>query len=195
MAWELVTPPAEEPVSLSDAVEHLRVVGEEDYAYVQGLVTKARRWAEGVLDRQFVTATWKLWLDAFPKRALDSIELKKAPLQSIDAVRYIDTAGATQTWDAGQYQADLVSEPGRLRPLLGYTWPTTRSRQLHAVEIELTAGYGDAGDVPETIRHALLLLVGHWFAHREPVLVGTIVTPVPYTVESLLALEDWGGYP
>ncbi|MDX9914235.1 MAG: hypothetical protein RBS77_06670 [Candidatus Moranbacteria bacterium] len=195
MAWQLVTPPAEEPVSLSDAVEHLRVVGDADQAYVQGLITKARLWVEGVLDRQLVTATWKLFVDGFPKRSVDVIEIKKAPVQSIEAVRYADAAGDEQTWSSDEYQADLVSEPARLRPLWGYTWPTTRSRQLHAVEIELVAGYGDAADVPATLKHAILLLVGHWFSHHEPVLTGTIITPVPFTVQSLLALEDWGGYP
>lgn len=195
MAWQVVTPPAEEPVSLDDVLEHCVVVAEEDYAYVRGLITKARRWVEDVLSRQLVTATWSLWLDRFPKRAVDVIEIPKAPLQSIDAIRYTDVAGDVQTWSSDEYQADVLSEPARIRPLYGYTWPVTTARALNAVEIVMTAGYGDPADVPQTAIHAIELLVAHWFAHREPIAAGPAVTPVPFTIESLLASESWGRYP
>lgn len=36
------------------------------------------------------------------------------------------------------------------------------------------------------VEQAILLLVGHWYANREAVAVGTIATAMPLAVESLL---------
>ncbi len=194
MAFELVTPPTTEPLDLDQARAHLRVVDEAEFVYVRGLAQKARRYVEGVLDRQLITATWRLWLDAFPRG--EPIEIGKPPVKSIVAVHYTDAAGVQQTLAASEYQADLVSEPARLAPAYGKRWPVTRPDTLNAVAVEFTAGYGATpAAVPETIRQAIELLVSHWFEFREPIVTGTIVNAVPFSVDSLLTLESWGGYP
>ncbi|MDU4059461.1 MAG: head-tail connector protein [Pseudomonas oryzihabitans] len=36
------------------------------------------------------------------------------------------------------------------------------------------------------VEQAMLLLVGHWYANREAVVIGTIATDVPLAVDSLL---------
>ena len=36
------------------------------------------------------------------------------------------------------------------------------------------------------IRHALLMLVAHWYEHREPVEIGAASAPVPPMVSDLL---------
>jgi uncharacterized phiE125 gp8 family phage protein len=41
--------------------------------------------------------------------------------------------------------------------------------------------------VPPAIKQAILLLVGHWFANRETVVIGTIVAQMPSAVEALLS--------
>ena len=59
--------------------------------------------------------------------------------------------------------------------------------KINGVKITFTAGYGDAaGDVPEPLRQALLLLVAHWYERREPVVLGETAIQVPETVQSLL---------
>ena len=66
----------------------------------------------------------------------------------------------------------MLSEPARLVLSAGAV-QLSPARLLNAFEVAFTAGYGDeASDVPAPIRHALKLLVAHWFEHREPVVVG-----------------------
>jgi uncharacterized phiE125 gp8 family phage protein len=55
------------------------------------------------------------------------------------------------------------------------------------IEIAFTAGYGAAAsDVPAPIRQALLLLVAHWYEHRDPIEIGTDATIIPAAVSELL---------
>jgi uncharacterized phiE125 gp8 family phage protein len=66
-------------------------------------------------------------------------------------------------------------------------WPRPGLSAL-GIEIAFTAGYGNvASAVPAPLRQALLLLVAHWYEHREPVHIGGAVVAVPDTIASLLA--------
>ena len=55
MPLQLVTPPAEEPVSLAEARLHLRVDFTDDDALITSLIAAARQAAETLTGRQFVT--------------------------------------------------------------------------------------------------------------------------------------------
>jgi uncharacterized phiE125 gp8 family phage protein len=66
--------------------------------------------------------------------------------------------------------------------------PPEPLRPVNGIEIALTLGFGaTADDVPQTIRHALLLLVAHWYENREPVEIGASSTAIPSMVAELLA--------
>jgi uncharacterized phage protein (predicted DNA packaging) len=54
----------------------------------------------------------------------------------------------------------------------------------------------EINDFPASFKAALLLLIGHSYANREAVVVGTITAEVPMAVESLLwASRNWSGPP
>lgn len=192
MALTLVTKPTEEPVTLDEAKAHLRVESTAEDALIQALIAAAREYAESVTGRQLVTATWDLKLDAFPADGA-AIELPKAPLRSITSVTYVDTAGATQTWASGKYVVDAPSGPealpGRLAPAYGESYPATRDT-LNAVTIRFEAGYGTAADVPQAIKQAMLLHIGHLYENRQSVVVGAgagAAIAVPQATDWLLA--------
>jgi uncharacterized phiE125 gp8 family phage protein len=54
------------------------------------------------------------------------------------------------------------------------------------VQIDYTAGFGSAANVPEDIKQAILLLVGEWHEFREAAINGT-VNKIPNSVEALLS--------
>lgn len=160
----------------------MRVDASDEDTYIGALIKAAIEWCERFTKRSFVQTTWQLQLDQFATL----IELPRPPLISVDQVDYVDTSGVSQTLASSVYQVDTKAEPGRLCEAYGQTWPTTRD-QIAAVTITYKAGYGaTAASVPDAIVHAVKLLVAHWFESREPVITGTIVTPVPLTVERLL---------
>lgn len=54
----------------------------------------------------------------------------------------------------------------------------------------------EINDFPASFKAALLLLIGHSYANREAVVVGTITAEVPMAVESLLwSSRNWSGPP
>jgi len=103
MPLQLVTPPAEEPVSLAEAKQHLRVDGGDDDLLIGSLITAARQAAETKTGRQLITARWKLVLDAFPCHA---ILLSKCPVQSVVNIQYLDMNGMSQTLPLVDYVVD-----------------------------------------------------------------------------------------
>ena len=189
----LKTAPATEPVSLAEAKLHCRVdtdVTDEDTLLTNQIVA-AREYAESCTNRAFITQTWYLKLDdRFPCGG--AIVLPRPPLASVTAVSYVDPAGVTQAWAAGATGYQLVAPAGpkaqyaRIVPSYGIPYPVTRC-QPEAVTVEYVCGYGAASAVPDAIKAAMLLLIGHWFTHREVVVVGTITSTLQLTVEALLA--------
>ncbi len=136
----LVSAPMGEPITLDEAYKHLRLPEEEDSAQISGLITAARQYFEEIDDRRLLSQTWKLTLDRFPCWTID-IPLR--PLQTINSIKYIDSAGVQQTIDAADYQVDLTAFRARVTPAYGKYWPIARY-QMNAVEIQFVCGYGDA---------------------------------------------------
>lgn len=190
MALHLVTAPsATDPVvTRAEAKLHCRVDMADDDALIDTLIGAATRLAEDFTRRAFVTQTWDLKYDAFPDGDDDTIWLPKPPVSSITSIKYVDTAGTTQTWAASKYLTDLPSGPtarrARITPDYTITYPSTRAI-MDAVTIRFVCGYGAASTVPDAIKAALKLLVGHWYAYRETALVDSL-TPIPNGAEALL---------
>lgn len=153
-----ITTPAE-PVTLAEAKLHLRVTDAAEDALVSLYISAARESCEDRLDATLPTTSWRLTLDKFP----DAIELLRGPLVSVEAVRYIDAAGATQTLAPQDYTVDSAGSPGYVVPAYGKAWPETRD-QVNAVVVEFTAG---RASIPAPLKAWILLAVGDMYANRE----------------------------
>jgi uncharacterized phiE125 gp8 family phage protein len=103
------------------------------------------------------------------------IKLLRPPLIAVTNIKYTDANGVVQTLtpydfttNPTGFYVDAASEPGRLFPAPGLSWPTSLLTVPNCVQIHFTAGYGgDATKVPQTLIIAMKQLVAHWFEHRE----------------------------
>ena len=193
--------PAGEPITLAEAKAWLRVDGTDEDVLLTALIEAARGYVETFTGRALITQQWEASLDAFPGcsllgrlRVLESrpanydgrqIIIPRAPLVTVESVKYYDTDGVLQTLTSAAYFTDTRSQPGRVVLNSDYDWPDTQSRP-NAVIVAYTCGYGTPSQVPQTIRTALRFLVSHWFENRVHVNLGNIVNQVPDTVEALL---------
>lgn len=165
LAQRPTTGPAVEPVTRAEAKLHMRVETTAEDSTHTAMIKAAREYCEGVVGRQFVYATWKEYFDRFPS---DEIRMSKPPLSSVTSITYVDVDGNTQTWTASLYQTDAISEPARIKPVDGESWPTTQDNTYNAVTVTFVAGYGAAAsDVPTNFKQAIFLLVGLWHRDRE----------------------------
>jgi uncharacterized phiE125 gp8 family phage protein len=186
--------PTVEPITLAEAKLQLRVDDDitSDDGLISALITAARQKVEIETRRALVTQTQVLKLDQFPSGENPVIELPNPPLQSVSAVQYVDQNGDTQTLAASEYIVDTVSEPARITPAYNTFWPLTRA-QINAVTVTFVCGYASgsgsptdyAANVPQALKAAIKLLVGHWYENREAVAAANL-KPLPMAVDSLV---------
>lgn len=168
LAIQEVTAPTVEPVSLDDVKAHARIDISADDDYITDLITAVRQiLVQDVWWRSLVTTTWRQRFEEFPNGD-GAIDLPLPPLATIVHVKYYDQDGVQQTWASANYKVDTDSEPGRVQPVYGTVWPSTRPEPGGAVEIQFTAGYGSAAsNVPMRYRLGLKIAVAELYSHRE----------------------------
>lgn len=182
MGYRLVTPPASTPITLAEAKSQLRVDHSDEDGKIEALIAAATSYLDGrtgVLGRCLVTQTWELTLDEFPA---EEIELPLGPVASVTSVTYVDIAGVTQTVSESDYYVDNASLSAWVLPEI--EWPNTM-QAANAVTVRFVAGTAVA-DVPPALKHALLLLVAHWYENRQPVSIGGAPVEMPFAVDALL---------
>lgn len=185
MGLTRTTAPTVEPITRAEAKAHSRVTVSDDDEYIDALIEATRDRIENHTKRALLTQTWRLTLDSFPLGRRDII-LPWSPLQSVTSITYVDTDGNTQTWASSNYSVDTGATPGRVRLAYDVLYPSIR-HQPNAVTIIFVAGYGSAASaLPAGIVHACKILCGHYYDNREPVVTGTIASPIPETWKALL---------
>ena len=205
----LVTPPAMLPVSLEDAKAHLRVAmygtdgtmldGDDDTlieAYIKAAVSHLDGWT-GILGRCLVEQTWSMDFDGF----CSELKLPLGPVIEIVSITWRNDEGQLATVDPDEY---LLRGGDNARFRNAYTFPTGLY-ESDPVTVTWKAGYvttpavladPDAvppveaapakSTVPDAIKVAILLMVGHWYEHRTTVEDGNF-QELPFATNALLS--------
>lgn len=188
---ELITPPSITPITLSDAKAHLRVDINDDDALIMAYVQAATGIVEEYLRRRLISQVWKYWWDAFPD-GNSPVVFPVSPVLRLLEFKYLDPDFTT--WKNVPAEDYIIEIPkgdnparGRIILAFGSSWPIPADHP-HSVSLVVEAGYSTTNDgVPEPIKTAIRLLVGNFYANRESVITGTIVTKMPMNVEYLLS--------
>lgn len=177
--------PAQEPVSVAEAKAHLRLETDADDALVASLSLTSRLHIEAALGLALTSQDFTLVLDRWPKSG--HVEFPVRPVAAVSAVRVLAIDGTPEIIAPQTYLLDAAAVPPKLVGTgTGTPWPAP-GRAAGGIEIDLTAGYGPTpGDVPAPIRQAILMLVAHWYEHRDPIEIGQPATAIPDAVSGLL---------
>lgn len=192
MALRFQTPeqtiaPAADLITLDEARRHIRRDDDDDDSLIEMLISVVMSHldgVDGVLSAALINQTWEIKVDNFPSG--DDFVLPLSPLRSISSITYYDNDNIQQTFSASNYSAQNSLKMGYIKLDKESAWPSTYDRD-DAVTITGVFGYGAAAtSVPAAIKHAALLLLGHWYENREAAIVGTIVSDLPMGVMRLL---------
>lgn len=180
MTLVLITPPAAEPVDITEVQTHLRVSGQS--TEITRLIKAARGVVERYLNRALITQTWDAYYDSWCdlKLPYPPLSITTAPI-----VYYRDLDGAEQTLSSSLYHISK-DEPAEIYRKDGVSWPDLQYANPNPVRIRCVVGYGAAGSsVPEEIKHAMKLIITDMYENRGTVVLGS-VAKIPNYITDLI---------
>jgi uncharacterized phiE125 gp8 family phage protein len=182
MSSILLIPPSAEPWSVADAKAYLRVEHGDDDAIIAALIAAARGHVEALTRRALLTQRWRLVLVAWPVDG--RLSLRMGPLRSVIAARVFDIANNAHSIDVATFVVDaaanVIASPCWALPLPG--------RATAGIELDVELGFGaTASDVPDALRHAIRMLVAHWYENRGLAAIGANAAMLPAGVGALIA--------
>lgn len=165
-------------VTLVEAKKQLRVLHSDDDEKILSLIAAAEACIDGPtgIGIALATQTWRLSLDRFPCEIIVPL----GPVTEITSVTYRNAAGVVTPVTGLRY--DLDESPVRIWPARDTAWPETYC-EPGAVKVTFNCGYAS---LPQDLRHAILLLVGHFYEHREAVTTDLNAVELPMGVSSIL---------
>lgn len=181
MILRRISEPSGEPLTLMEAAQHLKLADTQaqadalpDADLIKGLVTASREVVENYTNRLLRQANYELSGDMLP----GSVYIPKSPIVQTILVKYNSTTGE-KTLDNTGYVLEGESEPAKLH-----------INRLHdaaplanGAKIQFTAGYNE---VPESLKAAMKLIIGHLYENREAVVIGASANEVPLASEYLM---------
>jgi uncharacterized phiE125 gp8 family phage protein len=201
----LVTAPASEPVTATEAKLWLKLDDSDDDTIITELISAARKVFEEMTGRSLINTTWRAEWDALPRNGTYAgaptsreLELPRAPLVSVTHVKYSTNvaAGTEDTFASTNYTVGTDLDRNRFGRLWlddDADWPDIGSFP-GALRCQFVAGYGaDATFVPEEIKVCIKLLISHLYQNRTPVNIGNIVNEIPYSLKFLIDLHTIRG--
>ena len=184
MGISVVTASTHDPVTLEELKWQARVDGSDDDSLMRLHIKAAVEYCEEFTGLKFVTATYDQTFDTWS----NELVLDKPPLSSVTSVKYYDEDGVEQTLSSAVYDAVTNRQPGMVRLAYDQSWPTHRA-QDEPITVQFVAGHGDAADVPDSLRLAVLLYASHLHEHREAIAIlppGSIFQELPMALKDLL---------
>lgn len=147
-------------VTLEEAKIYLRVDVEDENALIMAIVDAAEKHVEQFTGRILIKRSFELVYD----QVSSPIEIPKSPLQEVSKIEVISEAGVKTEVPASIYDVDISGMRGRVRLKPGCAWPEHRGFASFIITVE--AGYGQAADVPQALKQAVLAATAVLFESR-----------------------------
>lgn len=211
--------PEVEPVSLAEMKLHLRAYDDitaED-AMITEMIREAREWVEDYTGRALVDQQWRLSVDftggpllASAGVPADSVEgfrasdllffqranrvpLRRSPIIALTAVTQFDSNGDETVLDPADF--NVFGAQTKWPAVSLQSWSASGSGSM--LQFEYRAGMVNRevsppdplSVIPPAFKRAIKLIVGHYYEHREPILVGTIASELQLSIPWLLAAQ------
>jgi uncharacterized phiE125 gp8 family phage protein len=179
MEVKVITPPVELPVTLDEVKNYIKVDFTDDDDLINRLIKAVTMYAQLYTGLSFITQTLDIY---FTNTGCN--ELPYGPHQSIVAVSRVNYDGTEVILTDEEY-----SYSGFLYYSLhcGYSFKLSSPwYDVNKMRATVIAGFGDASQVPDGIKVAILKEVAELYENRENTVIGTIIADLSSTTKDYL---------
>ncbi len=188
---QVLIKPSTPIITLAEAKRHLGVTSDERDTDIESMIDAATSYIARRCGRTFGTTLYRLSLDEdqVEDGSFTKIELPYPPVQSVALIEYEDANGTTT--ELLDYQLVSTDECAYVLPAAGERWPAVQDENATAFRVEYLAGYSE---VPAEAKHAVKVLIRHWYDNASAVLTGTISKEIELSLASLCRSLGTGWY-
>lgn len=201
MNLKLKTSPAEDPVTVTEAKDYLRVDGNLEDGRILTMIKAATLRLEAYCDQKFISQHWYQYMDCFPMAKsndwwdgtregaisqlyspANNIELLLGPLRAVTAFNSYADDGVAVLFNSENYVLDTSGPYGRIALKISGVWPTTILRKVNGIEIDFEVGMStNAAGLASDVKQSVLEYVAMLYENR-----GDEKTAIPVTAMALL---------
>ncbi|KZK76487.1 Phage gp6-like head-tail connector protein [Pseudovibrio sp. W64] len=183
----LKTAPVTLPISVADIKLHLCVDVVEDDALIETYLRAAVSRLEGYhgeLKRCLINQTWEQSYCCWPGNRTFKLWF---PDVSRTEVTYVDASGVSKQLAPSLLEFESSVEGTDLHVAKSFSFPQLNADKRRPINITYVTGFGDQPeDIPAAINAAIMMMVGHLYATREDVVIGSVATSVPHSSKFML---------
>jgi uncharacterized phiE125 gp8 family phage protein len=161
--YQVTIEPAEEPVTLAEVKAFMRWTSTSEDALITDMIVVAREAIELYTGQYFIERTVQGDFDSVfttNSERYPWVKLRRAPLKSVTSVQ----VSISDTFTDESYQ--LKRHTHGFSRILFDDLTTSLDDVPYPLQVVFIAGYGDADDVPETIKMAIMQYVNFIFKNR-----------------------------
>ncbi len=183
--------PTSEPLTIDEAARQLQIAVGDDNAHITTLIQVARDVVENGTGRALMASTWVGVCAEWPE--CGDIYLTVAPISAVASVKYYaDGDTVLTTVDSADYVVSTLVQPAQITFDDDFEYPALANRP-DAVQVTFTAGATNPRNVPPSCRHAVAILVRHYYDNPSAVSVAS-VNELPQHLQSLLQQNRVAGW-
>lgn len=171
-----------EVLNLTTVKNHLRVEHSDDDTLISGYTESVIDYLESITGRVIGQKVVTQYLNDFPLSD-NPIILETNYLSGLTIQYYTDVTSSASTFSSNDYRIITLGSYTQVQP--NNNWVTTDDKE-GSVVLTYTAGYYTTNDIPKAIKQAALLLIGHYYEHRENVIIGSITSTLDFTIDALI---------
>jgi uncharacterized phiE125 gp8 family phage protein len=171
-------PPSELPVPLSTVKHHCKLTGTDEDAYLTLLIKAAARTIER--DTRLALLPRSETITTVYDPCSGRIAIPRGPFLSLTSVTLHHSDGSTSAGDPEDWQHN-GKLPGTLSPADDYSPPAGK------ITIVYRAG---SDPLPEDLQLLLMMLVAHWYEHKEAATADGTVNETPLSYRHLVRAMD-----
>ncbi len=183
MHFEQLTYPQTTIITLQEAKDHLRVDGTDEDSVIKDCIKSATDFVQRYVNQVFLSGSCVVYYDSSEVETYKALDIWTYPVQSVTAVKYLNTSGIETTLSTSDYTVDSVSYPTRI---MVTSMPTMQTDVFNQFRVYMTVGYIDRDKIAPELIGWVKILTGFFYETRQTEFTGVGTSEIQMRFERAL---------